>query len=102
MSLKVIENQGVFHVNGTLDCQNVQILNQQLSKYFRPAQRVILNLEQVVEFDSMAAYTLMKMFINAVHSNSKFSIIGMKNKKLLHILKETKTINIWCQTKSLK
>lgn len=102
MSLHISEIHGVFHANGKLNRQNVQLLNQHLSKYFKSAQRVVLNLEQVVEFDSHAAYTLMKMYIKAVHGNSKFSIVGMKNKKLIHVLQETETMNIWCQSKSLK
>jgi len=102
MSIQVIENQGIFHVNGKLDKQNSLLLSQEVSKYFRPAQRVILNLEKVVEFDKRAANALMKMFINAVHCNSKFSIIGLKNKKLVQVLDETETIHIWQRTKSLK
>ena len=102
MSLQMIENQGVYHVKGILNHENVQILKDKLSRYFEPTQRVVLNLEKVIEFDSRAAFTLLKVYINAVHSNSKFSIIGMKNEKLIHILAETETINIWRQSKSLK
>ena len=102
MSLQISEIQGVFHAIGTLDRNNAQELSQHFTKYFKSAQRVVLNLEQIVEFDSHAAYALMKMYIKAVHGNSKFSIVGMKNKKLLHVLQETETMTIWYQTRSLK
>lgn len=102
MSLQISEIQGVFHANGTLNRHNVQLLDHHMEKYLSSAQRVVLNLERVIEFDTQAAYALMKMYIKAVHNNSKFSIVGMKNKKLIHVLQETETMNIWCQSRSLK
>jgi ABC-type transporter Mla MlaB component len=102
MSVHISEKQGVFYIKGKLNSQNTQLLNQHMMKYFKSARRVVLNLEQIVEIDAKAAFVLLKMFINAVHFNSKFSVIGRNNEKLIAILKETETINIWSQSRILK
>ncbi|MFK7810896.1 MAG: STAS domain-containing protein [Maribacter sp.] len=102
MSIQILENNGVFHVDGILDSQNAQVLNTYISKVINTTQHLILNLERVVEFDSKAAFMLLRIFINAVHSNTKFAVIGISNKKLIQVLQETETIHIWSQSKILK
>lgn len=63
---------------------------------------MILNLEQVVEFNTKAAYMLSRIFINVIHNNTKFSVIGKRNKTLIQVLQDTETIQIWCQSRILR
>ena len=102
MAIQISENEGVISVYGSLNRQNVDKLNQYVSRFFKPSERIVLNLERVKAFDSGAAFTLLKLFIKAVHHNSKFYIVGRNNEQLLHSLVETKTLAIWNQTNNLK
>lgn len=102
MAIQISENQGVISVHGALDRQNVDRLNRYVSFFYGPSQRIVLNLEHVIEFDSGAAFALLKMFVKAVHSNSKLYIVGRKNEQLLHSLIETNTLDIWNRTNNLK
>lgn len=102
MAIQISENQGIISVYGSLNRQNVEKLNQYVSHFFKPAQRVVVNLERVKAFDSGAAFALLKMFVNAVHSNSRLYIVGRNNERLLHSLIETKTLEIWNQANNLK
>lgn len=102
MSIQISENQGMISVHGTLDKQNIDILNVYLSRLYMPAQRIVLNLERVIKIDTSAALALLKMFIKAVHYNSKFYIVGRNNETLLKSLRETNTLEIWNRTNNLK
>jgi len=102
MSLEILENDNVYHVNGTLTSKNIHILNKYISKVINTSKCVILNLEGVIQFDSKAAYILLKIFIDAVHNNTKFSVIGKRNKKLIQVLQETETMHIWSQSRILR
>lgn len=101
MTLQLSESQGVLSVNGALNSRNVQLLNCHVSKSFQPAQSIRINLERVTEFDATAAFELLKMFIESVATNSKFSIVALQNEKVLKVFRETETLAIWNNSKRL-
>ncbi len=89
MALQISEARGVFSVFGELNSYTVAILTRHMSNYIKKDQRVILNLERVKKIDVCAAYTIKKLFMDAVGKSSIFSIVAMENKQVMDVFNET-------------
>tara|TARA_R110002051_G_scaffold301713_1_gene369677 strand:+ start:4080 stop:4382 length:303 start_codon:yes stop_codon:yes gene_type:complete len=94
MALQITETRGMFSVHGALNTNNAGILSRHMSMFINPKNPVTLNLERVEAIDLNAAYTLQKLYVNAMRNNSILTIIGRENKNILPVLKNTKTTYI--------
>jgi len=94
MALQITETRRMFSVHGVLNSGNAAILKRHMSRFLHHDKPVILNLERVLDIDTMAAHTLQELYLHAMRSNQILSIIGMENGNIVPTLKATKTAYI--------
>ncbi|WP_103071579.1 STAS domain-containing protein [Aquimarina sediminis] len=82
MALKIIKNQEIFEIRGSIVAENAQSLQQHFEKLLHTSDKVILCVDKVKKIDASGVSVLTKLFRSAVESNKIFYIIGKENKKV--------------------
>jgi ABC-type transporter Mla MlaB component len=82
MALQIINNAGIYEINGNLNSQNVLSLNNHFETLLERSKMITLSLNNLIEIDTTAVSAIATLYKRAMSYNKVFYIIGQENPKI--------------------
>ena len=90
MILQITNNSGIFEINGLLNAQNVNVIENYFESLIESAKMITISLDKINDIDKAAVRCLGTLYKKAIMKNKVFYIIGSENKKVRDLFKEQK------------
>lgn len=76
MALKIIENQGIFELHGTLNSTTTKLFKQHFDLIVLTTKNLIINIDQLNFIDKSGVEVLKQLLHKGQMDHNRFSIVG--------------------------
>jgi ABC-type transporter Mla MlaB component len=90
MALQIKNNAGVYEINGELNSQNINSLNNHFKTLIEKSRMITISLNQIKEIDKTAVNAISNLYKKALSENKIFYIIGQENEKVNQLFQTEK------------
>ncbi|WP_425076758.1 STAS domain-containing protein [Psychroserpens sp. S379A] len=89
MALKIIENQGVFELHGTLNTTTTKLFKQHFDLILQTTKNLIINIDELNFIDKSGVEVLKQLLYKGQMNHNCFSIVGDGCKDIYEEFKTT-------------
>ncbi|OYU79740.1 MAG: hypothetical protein CFE23_12610 [Flavobacterium sp. BFFFF1] len=82
MALQILNNGGIFEINGDLNSQNVFSLNNHFETMLERSKMITISLNKLADIDTYAISAIASLYRKALAGNKVFYVIGQENQKI--------------------
>lgn len=82
MALQITNRFGVYEINGELNAQNVNSLNNHFKMLIEKSKIVTISLNKINEIDKTAVDAISNLYKKALSENKVFYIVGQDNENV--------------------
>ena len=90
MALQITNNAGILELNGSLNAQNTNSLQNHFEALINQSSFIMLSLNNIIDMDKTAFQAIIALYKKALAKNKVFYIIGKENQKVVDLFKTEK------------
>lgn len=100
MALELNYKNNIYEVSGKLNAENTIALKKHFEQFLTEVDYLILSLDNVKVMAPSSAFTIEQLYLDFIKDRNGFQIIGIENKNIAMVMKDTKTSYILSNDRS--